>query len=112
MADREKVIEGLEKVWNAFNFMEHELYADYVFDALALLKEQEKENSRINNSYLDLVKVASKQPDIVRCKDCEHLEHMYALDEKIGEEYYVCRIHPFTGRRTADWFCADGKRSD
>ena len=39
--DREKVIERLEKVWDAFNHMEHELYADYVFDALALLKEQE-----------------------------------------------------------------------
>lgn len=53
---------------------------------------------------------ANNAPEIVRCKDCEHLEHMYAMDEKIGEEYYVCRIHPFTGRRTADWFCADGKR--
>lgn len=41
MADMEKVIEGLEKVWDAFNHMEHELYADYVFDALDLLKEQE-----------------------------------------------------------------------
>ena len=41
MPDREKVVEGLEKVWDAFNHMEHELYADYVFDALALLKEQE-----------------------------------------------------------------------
>lgn len=41
MADREKVIEGLEKVWDAFNHMEHELYADYVFDALELLKAQE-----------------------------------------------------------------------
>lgn len=41
MSDREKVVEGLKKVWNAFNNMEHELYADYVFDALELLKEQE-----------------------------------------------------------------------
>lgn len=40
--DREKVIEGLEKVWDAFNHMEHEMYADYVFDAVALLKEQEE----------------------------------------------------------------------
>lgn len=38
MPDREKVIEELEKVWDAFNHMEHELYADYVFDALELLK--------------------------------------------------------------------------
>ena len=41
MADRENVIKGLEKVWDAFNHMEHELYADYVFDALELLKEQQ-----------------------------------------------------------------------
>ncbi len=41
MADREEVIKGLEKVWDAFNHMEHELYADYVYDALELLKEQE-----------------------------------------------------------------------
>ena len=41
MTEREKVIEGLEKVWDAFNHMEHELYADYVYDALELLKEQE-----------------------------------------------------------------------
>lgn len=40
--DREKVIEGLEKVWDAFNHMEHELYADYVFDALALIDTQYK----------------------------------------------------------------------
>lgn len=40
--DREEVIEGLKKVWDAFNHMEHDLYADYVFDALVLLKEDEK----------------------------------------------------------------------
>ena len=46
--DREKDIEGLEKVWDAFNHMEHELYADYVFDALALLKEQESVQPKHN----------------------------------------------------------------
>lgn len=40
MADIEKVIAGLKKVWDAFNGMEHELYADYVFDALELLQAQ------------------------------------------------------------------------
>ena len=44
--DRGTVIEGLEKVWDAFNHMEHELYADYVFDALAMLKEQENASKR------------------------------------------------------------------
>ena len=42
MINRENVIKGLEKVWDAFNHMEHELYADYVFDALVLLKEHIK----------------------------------------------------------------------
>lgn len=41
MIDREKVIAGLKKVWDAFNSMEHELYADYVFDALELLRAYE-----------------------------------------------------------------------
>ena len=40
--DREKVVEGLKKVWNAFDAMEHELYADYVFDALELIDTQYK----------------------------------------------------------------------
>lgn len=39
--DKTTVIENLEKVWDAFNHMEHELYADYVFDALAVLKQYE-----------------------------------------------------------------------
>lgn len=38
---REEVIEGLKKVWDAFDHMEHELYADYVFDALKMLKDNE-----------------------------------------------------------------------
>ena len=41
MTDREKVIKGLEKCWDAFNHMEHELYADYIFDALELLKSKQ-----------------------------------------------------------------------
>ena len=39
MTNIDDVIEGLKKVWDAFNSMEHELYADYVFDAIALLKD-------------------------------------------------------------------------
>ena len=41
MSSRQEVMEGLQKVWEAFHQMEHELYADYVFDAMELLKEQE-----------------------------------------------------------------------
>ena len=41
MTDRDKVIKGLETVWNGMNAVEHELYADYVYDALDLLKDDE-----------------------------------------------------------------------
>lgn len=34
MSKKEQVVEGLKKCWNAFNAMEHELYADYIFDAI------------------------------------------------------------------------------
>lgn len=48
MADRDEVIKGLEKVWDAFNHMEHELYADYVYDALELLKPIEPIEERLD----------------------------------------------------------------
>ena len=50
--DREKVIKGLEIVWDAFNHMEYELYANYVFDALALLKAQEPNEDWISRKRL------------------------------------------------------------
>ena len=50
------------------------------------------------------------QPEVVKCKDCKHLEHMYTLDELNGKKCYVCRKHSFTGLRDEDWFCADGER--
>lgn len=42
MEQFEKVYKGLEKVWDAFNHMEHELYADYVFDARVLIRQQQE----------------------------------------------------------------------
>lgn len=66
-----------------------------------LLKEQEKENSRINNSYLDLVKVASKQPDIVRCKDCAKYDQNTGICS--GGIKHGC---------AETWFCADGEPKD
>ena len=38
MNDLEQIIEGLQKVWTVFATAEHELYADYVYDAIKLLK--------------------------------------------------------------------------
>lgn len=36
---RKEVMESLSKVWNAFDYMEHELYAVYVFNASKMLME-------------------------------------------------------------------------
>lgn len=91
MTEREKVIEGLEKVWDAFNHMEHELYADYVYDALELLKDG------------DRVKV-------VRCADCRYWEPENAEE---GDYSGHCRrsFGICYGQITdASWFCADGER--
>lgn len=81
MIDRGMVIKGLEKVWDAFNHMEHELYADYVFDALAMLKSQ---------------------PDVVRCGECKYYREGFCYNPNAYET---------TGGNTVpDWYCADGKR--
>ena len=78
MTDKGDVIKGLEKVWDAFNHMEHELYADYVFDALAMLKEQ---------------------PDIVRCRDCKWRSEKGFCKHPDGGAGNI---------RPSNWFCADG----
>ena len=49
MEKLEKVIEGLEKVWHGLHEMEHELYADYVFDALEVLVDLKEKNK---NNYV------------------------------------------------------------
>ena len=43
MPDIDDVINGLKKVWNGLNAMEHELYADYVFDALEVLQNHKND---------------------------------------------------------------------
>ena len=122
MADREKVIKGLEcckrKDGNECKvcpYTESECCVeDMVTDALTLLKEQEEEISRISNKYLDIVKVASKQPQIVRCKDCKHggCRTTYT-DGRIAK--VVCKLHGTKKNEVwmnADWFCADGEREE
>ena len=86
-------------------------------DALALLKEHEAKTKHCNDIALEYAKevfrlqtLLKEQPEIVRCKDCKHLEHIYTLDELNGKKCYVCRKHSFTGLREEDWFCADGER--
>ena len=49
--------------------------------------------------------------ELIRCKDCKHLERLPWLDDKDGKAM-VCRKHAFTGMRSEDWYCADGKKDD
>ena len=113
--DREKVIEGLKKVWDAFNSMEHELYADYVFDALAMLKEQETDIGNLNETvknllnkyteikaiYGDSVRVVG---ELVRCKDCKY------WTKALGGQCIRLTVNEIAHCTSPNWFCADGRR--
>ena len=74
MTNIDDAIEGLKKVWDAFNSMEHELYADYVFDAIALLKDYRQhlqndlETLKEEKQRLEFESQATFQPH--PCKEC------------------------------------------
>ena len=83
-------------------------------DALELLKEQDKDITKISNEYLNLVKIASKQPKIVLCKDCRHggCRTTYT-DGRLAK--VVCKLHGTKKNEVwmdADWFCADGELAE
>jgi len=97
MSDREKVIKGIQEC-----DLNGGLIGNCPYKAiLLLLKEQEKENSRIVNEYLNLVKVASKQPKIVRCKNCINNGTTKCPCHHSGDPY-------IDWEPDDDWFCADG----
>ena len=83
MADREKIIEGLEKVWDAFNHMEHELYADYVFDALELLTEQKSE-------WLEDSDPGQEYGTTWACRKCVHSIHKPFVWNPYDSGYKYC----------------------
>lgn len=114
MIDREKVIKGLEEaeimleqaadrggemaVMRAFKCYNH------VFDALVLLKKQEKQIKNRDESLekaLEEIKwlrgMMKDQETIIRCKDC-----------KKRNQHHECEY----GYHSDDWFCADGKRNE
>ena len=116
--DREKVINAWE-CCNPFNRKcnecpyEKDCYHDgisryMVADAIALLKEQEAEISRISNAYLELVGKASKQPKVVRCKDCKHRGDRHKCIVAFVAEKQEMPYFFYDNR--GEWFCADGKR--
>ena len=92
MTEREKVINGLGKVWDAFNHMEHELYADYVYDALELLKD------------------GKRVMKVVRCAYCRYWEPENAeggvYSGHCKRSFGIC----YSQLTDASWFCADGEK--
>jgi len=84
MIDREKVIKALSDFSKFRICLSNLIPWAEIDDALALLKEQ---------------------PDIVRCKDCEH-----CFVEGFVHERNVCELHPEIENPSDDWFCADGER--
>ena len=98
MADREKVIAWLADTELFYREHDDSHNSKMACDALELLKEQENEITRISNEYLNLVKVASKQPKVVRCKDCKHFDGLN------------CKVNDIVNIMDVNWFCADGEK--
>ena len=69
-------------------------------DAIALLKEQEKQKFFVDESGK-----ITPLPVVVRCKDCKHMEEF-----KFDDDLCWCSIHEFA--RDKEYFCADGELVD
>ena len=112
MIDREKVIKAIDNcVHNGVclncEYDEHIACKTCLMaDALALLKEQDAEISKISSAYLDLVGKASKQPEIVRCKDC-----VYWQDNNDGYPHIVCKWRE-DETPDPDDYCSAGERKE
>jgi hypothetical protein len=121
MTEMEKVIKGLEVCTRPGTrgcfydikecpYDENGCRMALMRDALSLIKEQDAEISRISNAYLELVGKASKQPNVVRCKDCKHRGDRHKcivafVAEKQEMPYF---FYDNNGK----WFCADGVKKD
>ena len=113
MIDSKKIVQGMESLQDICNAKSNMAigkgkiawagYANTVEDAIAMIKEQEAEISKISKAYLELVGKASKQPQIVMCKDCWRRDSFDSCLHEGGYPYHD----------TADnWFCADGERKE
>ena len=126
MPDREKVMRGLECCCTHIVGMscgncpyeieqrEDEGISDctsvLAYDALALLKEQERTINELQNAYgylqhqfFEAQDKLLKEQEVVRCKDCKQGEQSV-----LPNRHLWCRIHEFY--REPEWYCADGER--
>lgn len=102
MADREKVIKGLQNLRDAiaFDYIRETDHAVETLDnALALLKEQD-------NCENCAIAIEDRQP-IVRCKDCK-----WWHESETYKGYGDCGQANGITLKSSGWFCADGKRKE
>ena len=117
MADREKVIKGLESC-NRMDCTECQYgkeghgHSDCIerlcADTLALVKELEQamkeKDGIISNLIAQIKEISQCYERVVRCKDCDNRE----CDGRAGT--IVCGITGESHDRL--WFCADGERKE
>ena len=113
MPDREKVIKGLEACagTNTDGTADCVLECPYkssfccidrlMYDALDLLKEQQKTISSFQSTILKLNAALGEQPEIVRCGECAH-GHL------VGSGFCAC--DKYVNAHYHDWYCADGEK--
>ena len=107
MPDREKVIKGLEQCIKVPYICDPDCpyyntslcREELKKDALALLKEQEKQKFFVDESGK-----ITPLPVVVRCKDCKYW-HETIYDTP---KWMPCMSVQTSG----NWFCADGERRD
>ena len=109
MIDREKVIKGLEICTSMqYRCTDCPYYANCCLDgqevmenALALLKEQEALEKRLDDS---------DRINVVRCSECQYWQPPTYAEQEDGSTVGHCTA-ALNGQQTdAYWFCADGVR--
>ena len=72
-------------------------------DAIESVPDSNWTSKRYSN---EIRKLPSAQPEIIRCKDCEHWDTTWQNDW--AKNYHYCPITDGTHR--GDWYCADAER--
>ena len=129
MADREKVIKGLECLiqmtscvgcpyWDSGRTRK-DCLSHIGEDAIALLKEQE-DNDMISDAIHETAKQFRRT--IVRCKDCKHRPELKLYSDRQGNYTAVefpdgskcpcqCEDFFYSWYPKDDWFCANGEHA-
>lgn len=98
MADREKVIKGLQAHADGCGYRSHHC------DAMECPYRYGDESCDIEEMCRDALELLKEQPQIVRCKDCKWFEM-----SRFGERGFCKKVELI--RRTT-FYCADGERRE